>query len=451
MASSAATASSTPLARSRFQARAFSDLSTLDALCWRLLIWVVGLVTPLMAMLKPRRFLVGEIGFMESTSGPSHLAMQLLFVFFVSFACLAFIRSLGKGGRKKEGGRLWLLTILLSAMPTVSSLISGGPFQISIVGIIALYSASYFLKVPPFHWWCREVRVMLLVLFVYGSLFSAVAAPQWAWNTEYGAESSMALFSLRLFGTTNHANALAPLAIFSFMLGRFPNCRLPAEFLHGLAAVAVLLLSQSKTNWGIALLLAGFYLFGEIRKLSVGKKLLILALIAGAALAVAGYLFMFCHLAARLDDLISDPQVFTLTGRLPLWMVAAQTWLDAPLLGQGLEAWSSDVLLDLVNLLGWAAPHAHNQILQVLSESGLVGLGVFLLWLVAFLKAARRAPERLRKPLWWLVAFFFLPGMTEVILQYNLGPGNSVLTWIMISTVMIAGSQQQKRPVRHAK
>lgn len=415
------------------------NLTAFDVLCWRLLIWVLGLSTPLMAALKPRIFTVGGVDIVESGEGFSHLVVQGLYIFFLLIMFFIFLHTLSI---KKKAGQwkarfFWLLTILLAAMPTISSLVSGEKLQWTIVGVIGLYSATYFLPHPNLDWWIREVRIMLLVVFIYGSIVAAILFPNWAWDKDYATESAVAIFSMRLFGTANHANALAPLAAFTWLLGRLPNCRLPWEYIHGIAILMVLFFAQSKTIWIISIFLIGIYLFLKVRTMCGSKKYFIYATTTLSFTVGFIYLIKYSSYASRIQDLMYDPQIFTLTGRLPLWLLAINMWLDKPWIGQGLEAWSSGALLDNIRLLGWAAPHAHNQILQILSQAGLIGLAVMILWVFRMWNILNTAPIKIRTPLRWLFIFFFLPSFTEVILQYAIGPGSTILTWIMFVIVLI--------------
>lgn len=405
----------------------------------------MGLVTPFLASLKPRRFIVSEVEVVESVGDLSRLATQGLNLLFLMLACVAVLRHLSKVDKKAEQGRVrmfWLLTTLLAAMPTISSFISGSTLQWGILWTISIYSATYFLPAPPLDWWIREARVMLLLIFVYGSLAAAILFPEWAWNQDYASKSTSAIFFMRLFGTANHSNALAPLSVFAWMLGRFPNCRLPGEYLHSMAILLIILLAQSKTIWLIVMLLLGAYSLAKIASLGTAKKYLAYFTIGVTFFFGAVYLMKYSPYTTRIENMLFDPQVLTLTGRLPLWLFAVDMWLEHPWLGQGLDAWSSEALLDYVRMFGWAAPHAHNQVLQILSQAGLLGLSVMALWAFNYLRIVREAPVGLRIPLWWLSVFFFLCGFTEVVLQYNIGPGHTILTWILFASVLIAGRSQ---------
>lgn len=415
-------------------------MSTSDKIFWRIMIWVLGLSTPLMASLKPRRFIAGEIDFVESAKGLTHSVTIGLYLFFLVVAVVSFLARLSSN--EKKMGTLsvlafFLLFLLMALMPTVSSIISGGTVEMGILGALAIFSATYFLPVPEMDWWIRQVRVMLLIVYVYGSIVAALFFPEWAWDDSYAFGSALTVFPVRLFGTANHANVLASLVIFAWMLGRFPKCRLRGEFLHGCACLLVLVPTQSKTNMLIGLVLVGLYFLVKMASLSTVKRQCACLSLVLAVVSSALYCLNSSSYASRIEDFLYDPQVLTLTGRLPLWLFSVEMWLERPWLGQGIDAWSSEAVLDYVNILGWAAPHAHNQVFQVLSQTGLIGLAVFVAWLFVSLRMLGFAPVEWRKSLYWLTGFYFLNGMTEVVLQYKIGVGNTLLTWIVFTSILI--------------
>lgn len=412
----------------------------IDIILWRTLIWSLGLATPLLAMIKPRSYLVGTVEYVEKTGSLSRVVTQGLYLFFLTIALIAFLIYYDKIFKKKEAQSralaFFMLSIILAAMPTISSLISGGTLQWTIIGTIGIYSATYFLPVPPLAWWIREVRRMLLFVFVYGSLVSAILFPEWAWNHAYASESTTALFPIRLFGTANHANALAPIVVFAWLLGRYPNCRLAGEVFHGCAIFLILVLAQSKTNWMAVSLLLLVYFCLKIRSISTAKKYAAIFSLGGTCLLSLLYLTEFTHLVERVQDMFNDPQLLTLTGRIPIWLMAIEMWMENLWFGQGLDAWSAEALLDNIGLFGWAAPNAHNQLLQILSQSGIIGLTVMIAWVVFFVKIIKNIPSKIRVPHLWLCAFYFLPGVTEVVMQFNIGTGQSILTWLMITLTL---------------
>jgi hypothetical protein len=419
----------------------------MDIILWRLLIWTLGLTTPLLAAVKPRSYLAGTVEYVERVGSLSRMVTQGLYLYFLMIAAIAFVLYWGKEidmrAEQRRALAFFSLSIILAAMPTISSVITGGTLQWTIVGTIGIYSATNILPVPPLDWWIREVRRMLLFVFVYGSLAVAILFPEWAWNQAYASESSTALLPMRLFGTANHANALVPLAVFAWMLGRYPKCRLAGEVFHGGAILLVMVLAQSKTSWVAVSLLLIVYFSLKIRSLTAGKKYLTFFALGGALFLILLYLTEITHLIKRIEDILYDPQLLTLTGRIPLWLMAIDIWMDGPWLGQGLDAWSSEALLDNVGFFGWAAPNAHNQLLQILSQSGLLGLIVMMVWGLMFVNIVKNAPRQNRISHLWLCAFYFLPGVTEVVMQFSVGPGHTVLTWIMITLTMnmVRGSE----------
>jgi len=413
----------------------------MDAILWRILIWALGLATPLLAAVKPRSYLAGAVEYVERAGSFSRVVTQGLYLFFLLIAVMVFLlyrdKVLSKSCVQGRALAFFMLSIIIAAMPTISSFVSGGTLQWTIVGTMGIYSATYFLPVPPLEWWIREVRRMLLFVFVYGSLVSAILFPQWACNQAYASESTTALFPIRLFGTANHANALAPLVVFAWLLGRYPNCRLAGEVIHGGAIILVFLLAQSKTNLVVASILILVHYSIKIKCLDTAKKYLTIFTLGGAFLSSLLYLVEFTHFVERAKDTLYDPQLLTLTGRIPIWLMAIEMWMENLWLGQGLDAWSSEALLDNIRLFGWAAPNAHNQLLQILSQSGILGLIVMVAWILLFLKIIRNTPRKNKIPHLWLCAFYFLPGVTEVVMQFNIGTGQSIITWIMITLTLI--------------
>jgi len=81
--------------------------------------------------------------------------------------------------------------------------------------------------------------------------------------------------------------------------------------------------------------------------------------------------------------------VGSLTGRLPLWeelMVAIE---KRPVFGHGyLAFWEKDRIEHLYDLLGWEIPHGHNMYLDLLIDGGVVGLSLFLFYLLVSLSVS---------------------------------------------------------------
>jgi len=93
------------------------------------------------------------------------------------------------------------------------------------------------------------------------------------------------------------------------------------------------------------------------------------------------------------------------TGRSDLWSVAWQAGKDHPILGVGLNNFrvvSANYVrkpgtLHFVDLIAEKPHVVHNMYLQMFTETGIVGLGVFLFFLGACLRAAAKGRQALRR------------------------------------------------------
>lgn len=98
-----------------------------------------------------------------------------------------------------------------------------------------------------------------------------------------------------------------------------------------------------------------------------------------------------------LDQVVPGRAYNTIFLRTPIWKDAWRLWQTAPLLGTGPGNFyfltSSKAVREAgADYIG----SVHNNYLEVLVDSGLIGLAVFLFWLVAALRALTRPERRLR-------------------------------------------------------
>jgi len=213
------------------------------------------------------------------------------------------------------------------------------------------------------------------------------------------------------------------------MLGRIPSCKLKGEYLHTIASAIVLILTQSKTNILLVLFLFIIYvLFSISKKYKIRKSYIVVGIIALLSVFTLSNITM-------LSELLEATQ--GLTGRIPIWAYTIEKWRDNPWLGGGQDVWSSMSQQDLIFELGWAVPSAHNLVIQVLAESGIVGIVILTFWIVSYFTNVRAVPLEQRKPLMWLSAMYFLPGITDIVFSYNIGLAGTVNTWIMSTTVLL--------------
>ena len=81
--------------------------------------------------------------------------------------------------------------------------------------------------------------------------------------------------------------------------------------------------------------------------------------------------------------------VGTLTGRWPLWQELGDSIQKRPILGHGyLAYWEKDRIELLFDLFGWEIPHGHNMYLDLLIDGGMIGLTLFMFYLLVSLYVA---------------------------------------------------------------
>jgi O-antigen ligase len=119
----------------------------------------------------------------------------------------------------------------------------------------------------------------------------------------------------------------------------------------------------------------------------------------GASRAISISLFIGCFLAlfwlSANDDLIwqflgKDP---TLTGRTELWSYVIDNISEKPLFGWGFAAFwvpGNPAALQIAEAVNWTIANAHNGLLELLLDVGVVGTSLFvLLWIRNFIMAVR--------------------------------------------------------------
>jgi exopolysaccharide production protein ExoQ len=173
-------------------------------------------------------------------------------------------------------------------------------------------------------------------------------------------------------------------------------------------AVLVLPLLVLKTRGPIlwALLALGiFYLFykGHVQDRVVQAGLLLMG-------GLGFYVYRTADVLAPLIPylILNNPDAAAnLTGRFPLWEVLLPEVGQRPWLGAGFSAfWDPERVLQVEQILGFAAPSAHNGFLEELLNTGVVGLTIFLAFCLHAMALARRRARR-GDPFGWL-AFLFL-------------------------------------------
>jgi exopolysaccharide production protein ExoQ len=200
----------------------------------------------------------------------------------------------------------------------------------------------------------------------------------------------------------------------------------------------VMLLAHSQTAL-IALLvtLLVWSASGMLRadwRVSVGTSSL-LSVVGGALLWTA-----FTHLDAIAELLHRDT---TFTGRTRIWLFAQLSIAERPWAGYGYGAfwWVSRKSQQALALIGYETPHAHNGILDLMLQIGVIGTGIFTLcWAACATRSLRNlrhtdGPEG-KWPLLYTV-FFLLYSLTE----NGLLVANSLLWIVFVAAACSVGER----------
>lgn len=238
----------------------------------------------------------------------------------------------------------------------------------------------------------------------------------------------------RLFGLTPHANALGPVALIGLILeAYFPSKSLVMRLVQIVAAMAVLVLAQSKTAWVagcIVLLLVtvplGLRPRGDARDPSeFGRAVFTLLGCIGLLVVIFIGLVQF-DIVGYLDR---NAQIETLTGRTQIWDITLQGWHESDLFGYGREIWGADRML---KFRLFHVGQAHNQFVQTLGEAGLMGMVLLLAYLGVMLHAALSRFAASRGLVLSLYVLVFARCVTEAPLRTD-----GVQSWPTFTSVLL--------------
>jgi exopolysaccharide production protein ExoQ len=207
--------------------------------------------------------------------------------------------------------------------------------------------------------------------YVYGSLFAAVIAPSWAFHAAPGGVALPGLQE-RLFGVGFHPNYLGFTAVVAIIVeATAPRSRFWTW--HASAALIVLMLAGSRMAW-IALIAAAL-VWGLLsaRRRSEG--------VAGV-FAASGLVLVGIYLVID----AGTSTVANLDSRTPIWHQTISLWHQSPWFGIGPGLYSGAPGSQAGVTI--AVDQAHNQVLQTLAESGIVGVVLLAVLLIALSRAA---------------------------------------------------------------
>jgi O-antigen ligase len=238
-----------------------------------------------------------------------------------------------------------------------------------------LVGALYCVSTLPYDSVVTTIRRPMWVLMVL-TLAVACVAPFRVFAPTPG------VFGYRLHGFFCHANALAMfVACYALMP---PGPRSPAVWvwLRNGVAIVLLLLTVCKTVLVLSLGSLAAVAFVRVSSAPTLRPLRLLVAIVCVAMALTFYLNKKALVYTVADHANVDAGgLENMSSRTLLWEMMLADWQTRPLLGFGPSAWKEERENYVVE--GQLLPHAHNQYVQTLWETGLVGMPLLLVHLAA--------------------------------------------------------------------
>ncbi len=141
----------------------------------------------------------------------------------------------------------------------------------------------------------------------------------------------------------------------------------------------------------------------------------------------------------------------TLTGRVPLWSYALTRLMERPLLGYGLSAFwapNSHYAIEAGQRVtggSWIPPNAHNGLLDLTLDIGLIGGSLFLMtYFTTFIRALKRAYGTKNLEDLWPLAYLTFLAMNNVTESRLVGRYS--VNWILYIAVVVTMNQQKQIP-----
>jgi exopolysaccharide production protein ExoQ len=169
-----------------------------------------------------------------------------------------------------------------------------------------------------------------------------------------------------------------------------------------LMALGLLGLALSKSRTTLVALIAAAAIALVLRSRGLQRWLVAAGCIA--VLSAAGILSSFVTVSALNDTanvaaMGRRQNLSSLTGRLPLWEEVWKAAEQRLAVGYGNGAfWNEKNVLKYSEIFGWHIPHAHNSYLDLILQVGLVGLVLYLFWLIGTALAALVRYDRSQRP-----------------------------------------------------
>lgn len=365
-----------------------------------------------------------------SLARPAALAAQAVTALVVALSIGSLARSLSDP-RKGVGWLVFAIAffygaLLLSAAFGVVPSLPPSYLTTPLVVLAFLCHGGY-----TYHWLLKTALVSLRITMVLSFVAMAVL-PGLAFNTE----ESRTFFGIeRLAGIAGHPNGLAALAALGLLL----EIRSGSRRVWSLLFVAALLFAQSSTGYFVVIagvLIMVLYSRPVLRWVLAAVILLFLAYLA----VIPGGPDSF---AAALG--LGDRTTFNGRGRV--WAAAMRGFDLSPIFGYGPELLGDHFRYVYIPGADFAT-HAHNQFVQTLASTGVIGIASLAVLLLTMLMFALGTMRRTGGVGLALLAFILLRSATETPLKPgSVGFGTMIVVLIVALLASAWNEREHDNPV----
>jgi exopolysaccharide production protein ExoQ len=308
--------------------------------------------------------------------------------------------------------------------------------QVTVRHFIALLLCAFFGAYLGIRYNLREqLRFVLIALgiVITASIGACLLFPSYGFQTDDDLLDKPAWQGV--FSGKNMLGRFAVLATLILLIYFLKGIRRGIVIICIILLFVIIVLTQAKTS--LVYFVLGMVAFPFVRAFLENplkrRKIVTVALLVFGGLAV----WTYYHWEDFTDSLGKDPE---LTGRFALWGLSV-TWIaERPLLGYGYDAFWSDYYgpaAEFRAASGWlTAPHAHNGIINLWLDLGLIGV---ILLVVSVIAVFRRAVEMAMvstsvEEIWpiMFLLFYLLYSISETTFM----PRNDLL-WILYVSLMV--------------
>lgn len=250
-------------------------------------------------------------------------------------------------------------------------------------------------------------------------------------------------------GTFTDKNSLALYLVFALAVTVTAD-RGASRWLTGATIATLLVGSESATGQSGAVLVVVLAVWlHQLR--GRGPRASVMFLLSSLGLVLATVVAALANLARLLEIYGKDAD---LTGRTDIWAAVLTAIRVRPLEGHGLAALlnsvaPSETTLTLWRRIGFEAAHAHNGVLDLVGQLGLVGLVLFLLAAGTTVTAAAHQLRRSEQVAILVLVTIAAQALMSVSENVFLGPWLLVLVLLQALLLADPGSGEDQGPGRH--